>query len=1092
MTDTNRRRDLFRQLLAQEGLDLTEVDQPTGSRPTSRPLTAAQRRIWFQQQLDPSSIVYNLTCGVRITGPLDVERLRRAVAGLAHHHTILRTVYSADGRQQSIKEELTPSFTVETVADQAALHDRARDISRQPFDLTAESPMRVLLLQGSEPTAPQEVNVLIVVIHHIAADDASWAILFPELFDRYHRDPAPDHGEMIHYSDCVSWQEQALSPERRDELVEYWRQVLTPAPGSLKLPFDHDRPSDERDERGGAVVDLVDVEHRDALIDLARTHQVTPFMTGLALTAVLLHRHTGVSDVVIGIPAVLRERWSAQSMIGNFQNTLVLRLSVDPEMSFGELLTQVKQRCTDAYAHQDLPFDHLVAQLRPPRRPGRTPWIDVLFLEQSRALSGVSCPGLELEEVVLHNGTSQFDLTFAMSNLPEGLEILSLHRTSLFEEETARALVERWTMLCRAVATDPDQPVGTLPLSGDTTLSKPQLSFQTPCDVATLFWSVVDRFGSGPAVIDGDIQVSYLELAEKAMNLIEELRARQVTQGARVAVLAHPGVEALVAMLATALLGAVHVPIDASSPPERIRMLLSLAEPVAVCTGPGVAAPSRHETIDIATALQVTRTPRERPTVPPLGTPAYIIFTSGSTGEPKGVVVTHRNVARLFSATAELFDFNPRDRWLLGHSLAFDFSVWEVWGAWTTGGTLVLSDWDQRRDPDTLAALMSRHGVTVLNQTPTSFATLAPALLRNGEDKLRWIIFGGEELDPRLLRPWFEARGEHTGMVNMYGITETTVHSTWRRITSDDVSDHRGLSPIGVPLPDLSIDVVDATGAPLPFGVVGEIVVGGAGVTNGYLHSKELTAERFRPDPAGRKRYWSGDLARRRRDGQLDYFGRNDIQLQVRGYRIEPGEVEARLREHPAIVQAAVIADHQQLVAHVVLTDRRVTSEELRSWVGRTLPDHMVPDRLHHWPQLPRTHNGKLDRPVLLSQNPPLLRSAEPDQTMSTPSDVTSVTVTRLWTKLLGVEAIGLNDNFFDLGGHSLLLAQLRDELAEGTGTRLSMAELYGNPTLGAQIRRLSQPPATPDATEPEISERAARQRAAMLHRRRTPGGDQQ
>ena len=1089
MTDPNRRRELFRQLLAKEGLDLTAPEQVAATRSDARALTAAQRRIWFQQQLDPSSIVYNLTAGVRITGTIDVDRLRRAVEGVANRHTILRSVYSPDGQRQSVRADLTPSFRVDTVPDLTDVQERALEISRQPFDLTSESPMRVLLLRDSSAFGQEEVSVLIVVVHHIAADDASWAVLFPELFDRYHRDLPPDAGEMIHYSDCVAWQEQALAPGRHDELVEHWRGLLSPAPSALKLPFDHDRPVDDVDEQGGAVCDTLDPNCRDALLALARDHRATLFMTGLAMTAVLLHRHTGQNDVILGIPAVLRERWSTQSMIGNFQNTLVIRLSLDGEMPFSDLLCQVRQRCTDAYAHQDLPFDELVAQLRPPRRAGRTPWIDVLFLEQSRALSAVRCPGLELEEIILHNGTSQFDLTFAMSNLAEGLEILCLHRISLFDEETVHALVRRWTRLCQSVIADPGQPIGTLALTDPVEPSQPQCSYVSAPTVTTLFRSMVDRFGSAPAIIDGATRLSYAELANHALALTEEFRSRGVSQGSRVAVLAQPGTEALVALLATALIGAVHIPIDANNPPERIKLLLELADPVVVCTTAGIGITAQSEVIDIASAMRQSVTAGWPPALPPLDAAAYIIFTSGSTGEPKGVVVTHRNLARLFASTVDLFDFTAEDRWLLSHSLAFDFSVWEVWGAWTTGGCLVVSDWQQRRDPDCLAELVSRHKVTVLNQTPTAFASLAPALLRASGDDLRWVIFGGEELDPRMLRTWFEARGEHTGMVNMYGITETTVHSTWRPISPEDAADGRGLSPIGTPLPDLSIDVVDPDGSSLPFGLVGEIVVGGAGVTDGYLQNEELTATRFRPTPDGHPRYWSGDLARRRPDGQLDYFGRIDLQVQVRGFRIEPGEVEARLREHPAIAQAAVIADGQQLVAHVVLTEEIVTSKQVRSWVAESLPGHMVPDRIHQWQQLPRTHSGKLDRSALSSENPPLLRGLESTSPATAADDPVSTTVTALWKELLGVEVIGLNDNFFDLGGHSLLLAQLRDEITERTGVRLSMAELYANPTLNTQIQRLSQPADSASSTvESDISARVARQRAAML-RRRAPEG---
>lgn len=1088
MPDINHRRELFRQLLAQEGLDLTSDDQSTCDQTSPRSLTAAQRRVWFQQQIDPSSVVYNLTCGVRITGEIDVDRLRRAVEGVAHHHSILRTVYSTDGQEQSIRDDLTPTFIVETVTDLAVATERARQISRQPFDLTAESPLRfLLLLREADPAGQDGASVLIVVIHHIAADDASWAVLFPELFNRYRHNVPPHEGEPIHYSDCVSWQEQALAPQRHSELIKYWRDVLSPFPNELKLPFDHDRPDDGSDEHGEATSGAVDRACRDALINLAQRHHATLFMTGLAVTAVLLHRHTGQNDVTIGIPAILRDRWNAQSMIGNFQNTLIIRLSLDGDMTFSELLSQVKQRCTAAYAHQDLPFDQLVAELRPPRHPGRTPWIDVLFLEQSRALAGATCPELELEEIIFHNGTSQFDLTFAMSNLADGLEILSLYRTTLFDTETVDALIQRWITIAETVVDDPDCLIRTLAITAPTHPSIPEKSY-THTGVTTNFWTAVEQFGNKPALIEGDTSLTYRELADRAMVLVKELRRKGVSPGSPVAVLAHPTTEALVALLATTLIGAIHIPIDADNPAERIDTLLTLADPLVVCIGPNSTVDTQRPIIDLAALQSLTTTGDTRTKEPPYDATAYLIFTSGSTGEPKGVMVNHRNLARLFSATGDLFKFTKDDRWLLSHSLAFDFSVWEVWGAWTTGGCLIVSSSDERRDPDALAALINRHRVTVLNQTPTAFIALAPALLRANADALRWVIFGGEELDPRSLRNWFDHRGERTGMVNMYGITETTVHATWRPITPADAADGRGLSPIGAPLPDLSIDIVDPSGVPVPFGIVGEIVVGGAGVTDGYLNNPELTARHFRFDTEGRPHYWSGDLARRRRDGQLDYLGRLDNQLQVRGFRIESNEVEARLRDHPAITQAAVVAEDQQLVAHVVLTEETTTSQEVRAWVAQQLPAHMVPDRVHQWDQLPRTTSGKLDRAALLSGRAPRLRTGAATNALVTSGDGVAATVSALWSTLLNVTDIGLRDNFFDLGGHSLLLAQLRDELAKRTGVHLSMAELYANPTLEALIQRMKNPTAsTPDKGQPGASTRAARQRDAMLRGRRIP-----
>ncbi len=1076
-----RRRELFRQLLAQQGIDLTEQIPPVMETARQVPLSSMQQRVLFQQQLNPESTVYNLSAGVRITGNLDVAVLKRAVAEVVRHHAVLHTVYEADGQHE--RPGLQPEFTQAIATSEADLFARARELARRPFDLTKEAPVRFLLVEHDA-----DDHVLVVVIHHVAADDASWAVLFPELFDVYRRlgvDDAAISSSTLRYSDYARWENQALSGERRAELVRQWRSVLEPTPPRLALPLDHARPDDgdaDLDDEGGVVTSWVTADLRDRLHELGREESATAFMTELAVFAVLLFRHTGQRDLAIGIPALLRDRWETSQQIGNFQNTLVIRLQIDPDMSFRQLLRGVRRQCLNAYANQDLPFDQLVAELRPPRHTGRTPWIDVMFLEQKRAMAGVSCPGLEFEEIVLHNGTSQFDLTLAVCQVDGGIELTALHRTAVLDSKTVAGWLERYRHLITSVTADPEAALGILALS-------PPLA-RTPVppspEATTLTQRLRDAMGmhsARPAIIAGGETITYAELAERAEDLAGALRTLGAGPGSAVAVLTGDDVESLVAIAAVTLAGAAYVPIDATSPAARITELITITAPIAVWsphtdipaawTGPTLGAdPASWPVASDASTTAAQPTPDD---------PAYIIHTSGSTGAPKGVVIAHRNVTRLFDVTTQEFGFAADDRWLLAHSLAFDFSVWEVWGAWLHGGAVVVAD--DRRDVDVLARQIARDRISILNQTPTGFAVLAPRLAQLDIDALRWIVFGGERLDPRRFAPWLSAHPERPALMNMYGITETTVHTTWRRINAEDARDNSGSSPIGTALPDVTCDLLDAAGAPVPDGVVGEVAVAGGGLAVGYLNDPELTEQRFIGSGQDRT-YLSGDLARRRTDG-LEYLGRMDAQLQVRGFRIEAGEVEATIREHPSVAEAAVGSDGLALLAWVVPADGDApAASDLSRWMSTRVPAHMVPDRWHRVEQLPLTLTGKLDRDALVSANAPVLRAGSTAKVREqAPTDATGKTVIGVWQELLGIDHVDQHENFFDLGGHSLLLAQLRDELAERIGVRLPIADLYANPTPAAQIRRLT---AThdPNRGNAESQRRAAQQREALLRRR--------
>ncbi|HJX28423.1 MAG TPA: amino acid adenylation domain-containing protein, partial [Thermoanaerobaculia bacterium] len=838
-----------------------------------------------------------------LRGSLDAGALTRALGEVVRRHAVLRSVL-AEGPEgpvqlvQPAREMPLPRIDLSALPDAARHSERERlagEDARRPFDLERGPLFRAALLQF----APQE-HALLLALHHAVTDGWSNGLLVAEVgalyaaFREGHLSPLPE--PPIQYADYAAWQRSTLQGKALDRLLGWWRRELADLPSVLDLPTDRPRPSQAL-HRGGVVEACLPADLFAGVEELGRRQAATPFAVLLAAFQAVLHRWSGQSDLAVGAPVANRDRPEIEGLIGFFVNTLVLRGDLTGDPAFTELLGRTQRSALAAQEHAAVPFEKLVEELRPERQRGMHPLFQVALVFQNAPRPPLKLAGLTLEPLEVHSGIAKFDLMLTAEPGAEGLRLSLEYSRSLFEEATALRLLGHLSTLLAGAVAHPETRLSELPLlTGEERrqlLTPPRIVSPDVRCLHERFDEVAARQPERTAVTCGDTALTYAELRDRANSLAARLAALGVAPESLVAVCLERSVDMVVSLLAVLKAGAAYLPLDPVYPAERLAFMLDDAAPAALI--------ARREARDRLGA--VARLPfltpedrgegRESPVLAVRRSAlpenlAYVIYTSGSTGRPKGVQVTHAQASRLFAVTRDLFDFGPDDVWTLFHSYAFDFSVWEIWGALLHGGRLVVVPQETAWSSAAFRELLAREGVTVLNQTPSAFAPLArleggPAL-----PELREVIFGGEALGPEMLRPWRERHPDRPRLVNMYGITETTVHVTFRPLAAEDRR-----SVIGGPLPDLAVYLLDAAGEPVPVGIPGEIRVGGAGVARGYLRRPDLTAERFIPDPfsgaPGARLYRSGDLARWRPDGDLESLGRIDSQVKIRGFRIEPG-----------------------------------------------------------------------------------------------------------------------------------------------------------------------------------------------------------
>ena len=923
-------------------------------------MSAAQSQLWFLWKLDPEAVAYNISGQVKLRGHLDRVALQAAFDGLVQRHAVLRTCFPevAGRARPSVQparpvaiyyQDLASLPTDEAEATAQRLTQSAAD---RPFDLTADALLRVNVV-----SLAHDRHWLQLTIHHIIADGWSMNRLIAEFGELYGAHCQNRTARLpvlaVQYADVAAWQQAWLAAGEGERQLSYWRQQLGSEHPLLPLPADRPRPAIQGFE-GGHISLTLEPALTASLKALASQQRATLAMLLLSSFNVLLMRYSGQQDLRIGITVSGRNRPEVEPLIGFFVNMLVLRTDLSADPSFTALLAQVKGTLLQAQAHQDLPFEQLVEALQPERSLGHNPLFQVAFDHQWPQLTGLEqLPDLQLDAVEHFQQHTQFDLTLHTLETAEELTANFTYRTDLFEPATVERMARHWHQLLQAIIAQPESPVGRLPLMPTNERQAlierwNQRSCQShPQRFADLsLHRVIEnqarRRPQAVAVSCGDLSLTYEALDQRANALAWQLREQGVGPDVLVGLALERSLDLVIGLLAILKAGGAYLPLDPTYPAERLAYMRE-------DSGIRLLVTSRqlNSTLAWADGLQVLcledlDDQRATDAPPNLTLPdhlAYVIYTSGSTGRPKGVMISHRNVLRLFESAAAQFRFDDQDVWSLFHAYAFDFSVWEIFGALSYGGRLLVVPYYTTREPQAFYQLLCREGVTVLNQTPSAFRGLiAAALASDQRSALRYVVFGGEALDMAMLRPWMERFGEQQPcLVNMYGITETTVHVTYRALGHADLNAID--SPMGQPLADLDWYFLDAYGEPVPPGVAGELYIGGPGLARGYLHRGGLSAERFAASPfgQGQRLYRTGDLARFRDDGTAEYLGRIDQQVKVRGFRIELGEIEARLYQQPTVREAVVRVrqgtGEAQLIGYVVpdlavLRDQREADEQ--------------------------------------------------------------------------------------------------------------------------------------------------------------------
>ncbi|WP_410480072.1 amino acid adenylation domain-containing protein [Pseudomonas aeruginosa] len=1065
-------------LLKQQGVNLFEI-APVFKRQDGEPLrlSYAQERQWFLWQLEPESAAYHIPSVLRLRGRLDLDALQRSFDSLVARHETLRTRFRLDGDEARQEIAASMALPLDIVAlgplEEGALARQVETTIARPFDLERGPLLRVSLLRLAE-----DDHVLVLVQHHIVSDGWSMQVMVEELVQLY---AAYSRGlEValpalpIQYADYALWQRSWMEAGEKERQLAYWTGLLGGEQPVLELPFDRPRPV-RQSHRGAQFILELDIDLSQALRRVAQQEGATAFALLLASFQALLYRYSGQADIRVGVPIANRNRVETERLIGFFVNTQVLKADLDGRMGFDELLAQARQRALEAQAHQDLPFEQLVEALQPERSLSHNPLFQVLFNYQSEARGNGQAfrfDELQMESVQFDSRTAQFDLTLDLTDEEQRFCAVFDYATDLFDASTVERLAGHWRNLLRGIVANPRQRLGELPLL-DAPERRQTLSEWNPaqreCVVqGTLQQRFEEQARQRPqavALILDEHRLSYGELNARANRLAHCLIARGVGADVPVGLALERSLDMLVGLLAILKAGGAYLPLDPAAPEERLAHILDDSGVRLLLTqGHLLERLPRQAGVEVlAIDGLVLDGYAESDPLPTLSADnlAYVIYTSGSTGKPKGTLLTHRNALRLFSATEAWFGFDERDVWTLFHSYAFDFSVWEIFGALLYGGRLVIVPQWVSRSPEDFYRLLCREGVTVLNQTPSAFkqlmAVACSADMATQQPALRYVIFGGEALDLQSLRPWFQRFGDRQPqLVNMYGITETTVHVTYRPVSEADLEG--GLvSPIGGTIPDLSWYILDRDLNPVPRGAVGELYIGRAGLARGYLRRPGLSATRFVPNPfpggAGERLYRTGDLARFQADGNIEYIGRIDHQVKVRGFRIELGEIEAALAGLAGVRDAVVLAHDgvggTQLVGYVVADsaeDAERLRESLRESLKRHLPDYMVPAHLMLLERMPLTVNGKLDRQALPQPDASLSQQA-----YRAPGSELEQRIAAIWAEILGVERVGLDDNFFELGGHSLLLLMLKERIGDTCQATLSISQLMTHASVAEQ-----------------------------------------
>lgn len=1052
------------------------------SRDTPLVLSHAQQRLWFMDRFERNSALYNIPLALELTGPLRVDILQRALDTIVARHEILRTTFGMDDDEpvQRIAPHMGLPLPLQDLTHQPPAQRRPAALvalqseAAMPFDLAAGPLLRAGLLR----LAPER-HIAFLVLHHIVADGWSIAILMRELVTLFQALSSDKHGHYldpatilaplaIQYADFAAWQRRWLATGVLQDQLNYWRRQLADAPTLLTLPTDRPRPASQS-FRGATHTFSIDRQVRDGLQALGLSVQASMFMVLASAFNILLARYSGQTDICIGTPIANRHHGDVQTLIGFFVNTLVLRTNLDLGQSFVGLLQQVRSTALEAYAHQDVPFDQLVEALKPQRHLSHAPLFQALLVLQNVPMGPLQLPGLKVAQVAVHAPIAKFDLSLSLSDDPDELHATFEYATDLFDHTTIERMAGHFVRLLGAIVAEPSERIGRLSLIGpaerdlmlvawnDNTTAYPSHS-----TVHQQFAEQALRVPRNTALMFEGCAMTYAELDGKSSQLAHYLVQHGIGPDMLVGICVERSFEMVIGLLAILKANAAYLPLDPAYPPERLAYMIDDAHPVFLLTLeslrtilPAVQIPtlcldSEWHALDALphTSPQVAAEPSSM---------AYVIYTSGSTGNPKGVIVSHRNLLREVK-DANFFTLAPNSRMLQLASITFDTAAWEIWGALLNGICLVVTA-PGPFSAEQVGATILDHGVDTICLTTSVFNQMVdyqlPSLLN-----ARYIIVGGEAISSSHVQRLM-AQANHLILVNGYGPTETTVTTAYYRIT--DQTDFSLPVPIGRPLSNTWLYILDQECNPVPIGVAGELHIGGHGVARGYLNRPELTAERFIPNPfrddGGGRMYKSGDLARFRPDGNIEYLGRIDDQVKIRGFRIELGEVEAALAALPEVGDAVVLArddlsGDRRIVGYVVWKDSatKLAQTWLRDRLSTVLPDFMLPSYFVFLSRMPLTANGKTDRKALPA--PDMTRD---ERDYIAPLGPTERVLAQVWADVLELDRVGRSDDFFVLGGHSLMASRLVAKASGAFDVQLPLRLLFEAPTVAAMAQRIDQ-----------------------------------
>lgn len=1046
---------------------LTSPPMRAVSRELAAPLSYAQERLWFLDQLIPGSAMYNLPIAVRLNGEVDLPALERALTEITKRHESLRTTFEMRGPElvQVIGDAGEVKLDIEDLT-QLGEAERQRVVNRRidgeaakPFDLGRGPLMRVLVLKIAE-----HEHAILLTMHHIISDGWSMSLLIEEvgaLYSAYMEGrPSPLPELDLQYRDFAVWQRNWLSGNVLEQQLEYWRGQLGTSVPVLDIATDHPRPA--RPHFYGATHAFnVPQSLSLSLQSVSQTEGVTMFMVMLAAWQTLLSRYTGQSDISVGTPIANRNRAEIERLIGFFVNTLVLRTDLNGDPDFREVLRRVKEVCLGAYAHQDMPFEKLVMEFQPDRDLSRTPLFQTMLVLQNAPVGEPRMKGLSVTEMSGHSLTAKFDLLLVLMETKQGLQGVLQFDSEIFERSRIKRMGEHFVSLLKEVARDANQRISEIGLLRESERhqllvdwNRTSVEFPTEKCVHELFEQQALRKAEATAVTYEAESLSYAELNARANQLANYLQRLGVKREQRVGLYLERSARMIVSLLGILKAGAAYVPLDLAYPQERISLILNDAQIEFLLTEQKhLEALPEHTVREICLDSDWELIAREPTTLNTVqcdpNNLAYVIYTSGSTGMPKGVSISHRAIVRLACHDDDL-SLKEDDVVSQGSTATFDAATFEIWATLLNGARLSGISKEVLLSAPALAQHIKQEGLSVLFIATALFNQIAldDAAIFDG---VREIWVGGSVLEPVCVRAVIE-RGYQGRIVNGYGPTETTVFAVCHTVT--EIAPETRVLPIGRPIANTDVYILDRQMNPVPVGIVGELYIGGYGLARGYLSRPELTAAQFVPHPysaaPGARLYRTGDLARYREDGCIEYLGRIDHQVKVRGYRVEPGEVEAVLLQHPGVLECVVLAvekekSDKQLAAYVVAEDEGATPAALRSYLAEKLPAYMVPAAFVFLDRLPLTINGKVDRNALPAADE--LRTTTSEVYVAPHTEIQQ-TLASIWSEVLGVEQVGIFDNFFELGGHSLMATQVMSRIRQTFQVEVPLRNIFETPTI--------------------------------------------